>query len=146
MSAVARRASPYSTRFKLVAALVVAVAVSLLAFAYVKLSDDSDDPAADRDYIEALIPPGQSQILQQETVGVDLAPGWEGRLRLGNEEIPEDQLLINTSLNRVEFTPGPAKVVEAWPAGRTCINAVMWQSSQGRENGERTISWCFEVL
>lgn len=142
--------SPYSTRFKVAAALVVTVAVGLFALAYTRSSDDNDDSIAQTggtsQFVEALLPPEGSQVLQQATVGIDLVSGWQGTLRLDGVDIPEDQAPYDPALSRIEFTPGPGKILESLTPGRRCAQALVWQSSVGRENGERTVAWCFEVI
>ncbi|MGH9212321.1 MAG: hypothetical protein ACRD2C_16810 [Acidimicrobiales bacterium] len=139
----------YSTQFKIVAAVVVVVATGLLSFAYLLATED-DEPGsgsgATSEFVEALLPPENSQVVQQSTVGIDLEPGWQGVLRLGGQDIPEDQLAVSASLNQVTFTPGPGQVLESLTPGRLCAQALVWRSASGRGNGERTVHWCFEVI
>jgi hypothetical protein len=150
MSRPAPTAGPiYSTRFKIVAAIVILVATGLLTIAYLVATDDDDalsGSGGTREFVEALIPPENSQILQQSTVGIDLAPGWQGVLRLGGQEIPEDQLTVTEALNQVTFTPGPGKVMESLAPGRLCVQALVWRSAAGRDGSERSVHWCFEVV
>src|SRR5688572_10204618 len=57
--------SPYSTRFKIVASAVVAVAVALLVVAVRSFDDGNDDPvlrSGDQDVVEALIPRRDAQV------------------------------------------------------------------------------------
>lgn len=139
----------YSTRFKIVAAVVVVVATGLLSWAYLLASED-DEPGsgsgATSEFVEALLPMENSQALQQATIGIDLAPGWQGVLRLDGQDIPESQLRTTSALNQVTFTPGPGQVVESLTPGRRCVQALVWRSSQGRGSSERTVHWCFEVV
>ena len=149
-----RLASPYSTRFKIIAGLIVATAAVLSVVAYLRASDARNDSITSTggtsEIVEELIPPRGSQALQQATVGIDLASGWQGALRIDGKEIPEDQLSgasgADQALNRIEFTPGSGKVIETLPPGQLCVQAVVWEPSAGREAGTRTVSWCFEVV
>jgi hypothetical protein len=140
----------YSTRFKIVAAVALTLAVALLTTAYLVATDEDGSSISESggtgEFVEALLPPENSQVVQQSPVGIDLAPGWEGVLRVGGQTIPEDQLAVTAALNQVTFIPGPGKVLEALTPGRMCAQALVWQSALGRENGERTVSWCFEVI
>jgi hypothetical protein len=140
----------YSRRFKVVAAVVLAAAIALFSAAYLVATEDDDDPSrassGSRAFVEDLLPPEDSQVVQQSTVGIDLATGWQGVLRLNGEEVPDDQLTQNQALNLVQFTPGSGKVLERLPIGRMCVQALVWRSAAGRGNGERTVSWCFEVI
>jgi hypothetical protein len=142
--------SGYSTRFKIVAPLLVLVALVLLVVAYQRAANSGDDPVLEsgggQDFVEELIPDRNSQVVQQTTIGIDLATGWEAALVLGSQEVPEDQVSVNQALNRVEFTPGPGTVLDALPAGRFCAQAIAWESAVGREAREHPVSWCFTVV
>jgi hypothetical protein len=137
----------YSLRLKLLAVGVVALAVALFVVAALTLDEDDDAvPSGTGDFVEALIPADGSQIPSQSTIGIDLAPGWEGTLIVDGVEIPEDQL--NTErrdLYRVEFTPGEGQVFESLPQGPQCVTAVVWEIAAGREDANN-VSWCFEVV
>lgn len=139
----------YSTRFKLAASAVVAVAIGLLVFGYSALSSGNQDPvlnSGEARIVENLIPRRNSQIPQQSTVGIDLAPGWDGTLVLNNVPIPDDELQKTPQIGVIEFTPGKGKAVEKFKTGQNCINAVIWRISEGRGVADRSIPWCFEVV
>jgi hypothetical protein len=147
-TAPARRASPYSTRFKIVAALIIAVAVGLFGVFIWRLPEDNDSvirSGGNSEFVDLLIPASDSQVPQQSTVGIDLAAGWQGVLVVNGQELTADQVDETPALNKIEFTPGPGKVVDKWPAGQTCVLANVWESAVGREEGQRSVSWCFEV-
>jgi hypothetical protein len=152
----------YSTRFKIVAVVVLAVVAVLGVVAYQMASGSSDDPVASsggtREFVEQLVPPGDSQVLQQGTVGIDLVSGWTGELSVDGVPIPASDLdtgdgssdgssdTVSSGLERVTFTPGPGKVMESLPLGPVCAQAVVWDRAAGRANSQRTVSWCFEVI
>jgi hypothetical protein len=141
--------SPYSTRFKIVASALVAVALVLLVVAFSILSSGNKDPvltAGEANMVENLIPRRNSQVPQQSTVGIDLATGWTGVLQVNGVEIPQDQLQVTPQIGLVEFTPGPGKEVEHYRTGQNCVTAVIWQISDGRGVADRNINWCFQVV
>ena len=141
--------SPYSTRFRIVAALVFAVAVALLAFAVIGLDEGNDDPVlqgGDRAVVENLIPRRNAQVPQQSGVGIDLVTGWDGTLVVSGVEIPRDQLVLTPEIGLIEFTPGPDKAVEELASGENCVTAVIWRVSDGRGVDDRSIPWCFDVV
>lgn len=136
----------YSTRFKIIAAvLVTLVAVGFVAaYLATESTDDSDTSGVDS-FVEQLIPGRDTQLLQQGTVGIDLAAGWEARLVIDGVAVPEDELNVVDSLNLTEFTPGPDKVMDALPVGTVCATATVWKASTGPEDS-RQVTWCFEVI
>lgn len=142
----------YSTRFKIVAAVILTIAGALAVIAYLVATDESGDSGAGTgsggtsEFVEDLIPQENTQVVQQSTIGIDLATGWQGVLRLSGQEIPADQLVVSQALNQITFTPGPGKVVQSLSPGRLCAQALVWRSAAGRDNSERTVSWCFQVV
>ena len=136
----------YPIQFKVAALVILAVVAVLSVIAYQMLADESEDNASGGDIVEAFLPPDGSQALQQETVGIDLASGWQAKLFVLGEEVPEDQLRTVPSLNRVEFTPGEGQLVESWSPGQNCLAATIWESAAGMESSSRNVSWCFEVV
>jgi hypothetical protein len=148
----------YSTRFKIIAVVVLAVVAVMVVVAYNLAADSTGDPVASsggtREYVERIIPQNDSQVLQQGTVGVDLVTGWTGELTIDNVAIPASDLdadeaaggNVASGLERITFTPGPGKVLEALPEGPVCAKAIVWDRSAGRGNSQHTVSWCFEVV
>ena len=141
--------SPYSTRFRVIAALVFAVAVALLVIAVIGLDEGNEDPVlqgGDRAVVENLIPRRNAQVPQQSSVGIDLVTGWDGTLVVDGIEIPRDQLVLTPEIGLIEFMPGPGKAVEELASGENCITAIIWRVSDGRGVDDRTIPWCFDVV
>lgn len=131
--------------------MVLTAAVGTFAVAYVLQSDANEDDGIARTggtaaFVEQLLPAEGSQAVQQATVGIDLAGGWEATLAVDGREVPADQLNVRAALNRVEFTPGEGKVFTALPSGRVCVRATVWETRVGRAEGARDVSWCFEVV
>lgn len=143
------KSSVYSTRFKLAAVAVVAVAALLFTLAIRLFDDGGDDPVlrgGDAAVVENLLPARNDQVPQQSNVGIDLVTGWEGTLVIGGVEIPEDELQITPEIGLVEFTPGEGRAVEQLDPGRNCVSAIIWRVADGRGVDDRTIPWCFEVV
>lgn len=139
----------YSTRFKIVAALVVTVAVGLLIYAFVGIDDGGEDPVlqgGDRAVVENLIPRRNAQVPQQSTVGIDLVTGWDGTLIVDGVEIPRPQLQLTPEIGLIEFTPSDGAAVEQLESGENCVTAVIWKVADGRGVDDRTIPWCFDVV
>ena len=139
----------YSTRFKIVAALVITVAVGLLAYAIVGIDDGGEDPVlrgGDEAVVENLIPRRNAQVPQQSNVGIDLVTGWDGALVIDGVEIPRDQLQLTPEIGLIEFTPADGAAVDQLDSGRNCVSAVIWRVADGRGVDDRTIPWCFEVV
>jgi hypothetical protein len=139
----------YSTRFKMTAVLVLAVAITLIGVAVNTLEGGGDDPvlgSGDAQIVEALLPPRHDQVPQQTTIGIDLVTGWDGTLVIGGTEIPEDELQVTPEIGLVQFTPAEGRTVEQLRAGENCVTAVIWRVSDGRGTNDRRIPWCFEVV
>jgi hypothetical protein len=139
----------YSTRFKIGAVAVLAVAITLFVVAFTMFEDGGEDPVlrgGDAAVVENLIPRRDAQVPQQSNVGIDLVAGWDGTLVLGGVEIPTDQLQVTPEIGLIEYTPGEGKAVEELDAGRNCISAIIWRIEDGRGVDDRTIPWCFEVV
>jgi len=146
---MASTSTVYSTRFKIVAAAVISVAIVAFALAYVTAKDGSDDPvleAGNADYVETLLPERNAQVPQQSSVGIDLVADWTGILVLNGTEIPEDELQITPELGLIQYTPAKGKAVEELRAGTNSITAVVWPRSESRETASQNVTWTFEVV
>lgn len=148
---------PLGTRI----AVVVVVTLAVGAFVAAGLTADADNDDAvsvsgspaqrvEVDGVQALLPPENSQLLSQQKIGIDLQPGWLGELTITPSDgvaipLPNDQL-ERSALDELVFQPGPGKVLEAIPSGRTCVSALIWDQVQGRASTERTETWCFDVV
>jgi hypothetical protein len=129
-----------------VASALITLAVAAFVAAYLTTSDDDGSGSGrDGEYVERLVPERDSQVVQQGTVGIDLAPGWEASLSIDGVPIPEDDLDVTESLNLVQFTPGEGKAMGTLPVGNICAQARAWETATGPEDA-RTVSWCFDVI
>ena len=150
MVAVPTTTPVYSTRFKIIAAVLLAVAIAGFVGAYLTFAEGEDDPVlrsgGQDEYVEALIPDRNSQVPQQSPVGIDLVTGWTGVLVVNGVEIPEDELNVTQELGLVQFTPADGRAVEQLEGGQNCVTAIVWPLSEGRDRGARNVTWCFEVV
>jgi hypothetical protein len=98
----------------------------------------------------AVTPPRDAPVvLAQETIILQLEPGWTAELQLEPEggdpiALPEDELDV-TPLNQFVYVPGEGRAVERLPSGRNCVQYTAWDQVRGREATELTDRWCFSV-
>ncbi|HEU5083523.1 MAG TPA: hypothetical protein VFU14_09305 [Acidimicrobiales bacterium] len=153
----------YPTRTKVIVVGVLAVAIGLIVLAGLSTSDGGDDVAVSgggdaqgqdasgtppADGVERVFPRDGAEILGQERIGIDLAPGWTGELMLVKEggeavTLPEDELLRD-ELNQIFYQPGPDMTVERL-SGEYCVAATIWDQARGREASQRVETWCFHA-
>ena len=99
--------------------------------------------------VERLRPGRGTEAFAQESIEIDMAPGWRGELVLqpGSGDaipLPDDEVEF-TSLNQLIYQPGPGKAIERLPSGQVCVRATIWDQVRGRTASERVESWCFDV-
>ena len=123
-----------------VAALMGAGAI-LLAL-WLADTDDNDVSVTGNAAVDELIPPRNAEVLSQETVGIDLAPGYDARLAINGVAIPREQIRHLPNLNRFTFRPDQDKVIERLQAEQNCVQATYWRQEVGPDDAD-TISWCF---
>ncbi|WP_419919713.1 hypothetical protein [Candidatus Poriferisocius sp.] len=130
-------------RLLLGAAALVGIAAILLAL-FLADTDDIDVTISGNAAVDALIPPRNAEVLSQETVGVDLATGYDARLALNGVNIPPEQVRHMPNINRFTFRPDEGKVIERLQAERNCVEVTYWPLAAGPEQAD-TISWCFNA-
>jgi hypothetical protein len=142
--------SVYSTRFKILAAVLLAAAIAAFVGAYLTFAEGEDDPVlrsgGQDEYVEALMPNRNDQVPQQTRVGIDLVTGWTGVLVINGVEIPEDELNITEELGLVQFTPDDGRAVEQLEGGLNRVTAIVWPLSEGRDQGSSDVTWTFVVV
>ncbi len=142
-------AAPMSqARYRLLIAVLVAAAGAALFFGVRATDTGDDEPIGTRTgVVERFIPREGDEVLRQAELGVDLAPGYEGAIRVNGVDIPTDQLRLVPEQNQVFFTPGDGTVVERLRAGVNCAEVQAWKSADGRGTAnDRYFTWCFEAL
>lgn len=138
--------------------VVVVLAVAIAGFVVAGLSTDTDDgsgvalsgdgseaEAGPANGVERRIPGEGDEILGQETIGIDLAPGWTGELLLVSKgtavQLPSDEVQV-TALNELLYQPAEGRTVERL-SGDYCLAATIWDQVRGRDASERVETWCF---
>jgi hypothetical protein len=138
---IARRFGPW---------IAAAFAVTLIVIAgYIATGSESGDVVVEQNPgVQALIPERGSEILQQDRVGADLSPGYDGALAINGVEIPDAQLATDRreDLNYIVFQPGEGRVLEQLDAETNCAEVIVWRIADGPERASAPLRWCFEVL
>lgn len=139
------------------AAYLVAMlgALAFLVYAFRQTPDPTEGKADDPAIVQQIPEPG-SNILHQQTVGLLLKDGYEGRITVDGKTIPEDQMegaippsspeyqadlgpRPNTK-NNVTFRPGKGKVFTRWPGGQITISVRYWKISAGQRHA-KVLTW-----
>jgi hypothetical protein len=139
---------PTTLRHRLIvtAALLVAFGALYAGIRSTKTGDEDAGGVDGRpDVVEHIIPRRGAEALQQAEIGIDLAPGYEGRLILNGTAIPVDELRLVPEQNQVFFAPGVDRSFEALPSGQNCVTAIVWRSADGRGPSDLSFQWCFDV-
>ena len=132
----------FKPRFLAYAALLMIAAVCIVMVAQLGTSDTTE---LDGGRIQRLIPTPGAKILQQDIIGIDMAPGYEASLTLNGIPLPLDQTYVVPQTNQVTFKAGPGKVYDTLPAGQNCMIATYWQTAFG-PSVSSSRSWCFTVI
>lgn len=122
-------------------AALMGVGAILLAL-FLADTDDNDVTVTGNAAVDELIPPRNAEVLSQETVGIDLANGYEARLTLNGVDIPPGEIRHQPNLNRFTFRPDQGKAIEGLRAEQNCALVTYWRQEAGPAEAD-TISWCF---
>lgn len=128
---------------RLLITALLAVAAAGVAFAFTS-SRDEVVPAR-RAGIVRVFPADGTLSLRQDAVGVELAFGYSGVLRLDRVELPDDQLArLNIGQGtRISYTPGEGTETGALSEGRHCASVTFWRTSEGPDTAGPPYTWCF---
>ncbi|CAB4930251.1 unannotated protein [freshwater metagenome] len=138
--------TPSNRRFKpRYIAYIALLAIATVCIVMVARLGTADTTELDGGRIQRLIPTPGAKILQQDIIGIDMAPGYEASLALNGIPLPVDQTYVVPQTNQVTFKAGPGKVYETLPAGQNCMIATYWQTAFGPSVSSRR-SWCFTVI
>jgi hypothetical protein len=128
---------------RVVFAVLLAVAGGSLYLA-VTLHDDSLTAGVRSGVVRSVSPrPGSIQLRQTE-VQVELDSIYTGELAINGTAIPDDQLAVIQGLNRISYTPGIGREIEALPAGDNCA-VVRFRPVAGTSGQPGSYRWCFSV-
>ena len=136
---------------RLIVALSIGMGIVALSLAFMNGAEDGDDISVTQNpAIDALIPDRESEILQGDLIGIDLAEGFTAALQLETSDgrtiqIPTDEMDGNfqDNLARFTFRPGEGQVIDALPPQSNCVTATYWPIIDPSDLS--TIRWCFEV-
>ena len=129
-------------RVVLVALLAVAGGSLYLA---ATLHDDSLTAGARSGVVRSLSPQPRSIQVRQTEVQAELDNTYIGELVINGTTIPDDQLAVIQGLNRISYTPGSGREIEALPAGNNCA-VVRFRPVAGTNGQPGSYRWCFSVL
>jgi hypothetical protein len=134
---------PVGVRILLIGLLVVAV-IGIAVLSRTSLQSSTD---LDNGIVVLLTPTDGSNILQQDAIGIDLKTGYSATLRVNGTSLPPSQVRVVTYADQISyrFEPGQGKVFTAWPAGKSCIDATYWKTSDGSAHSS-VVHWCFSVV
>ncbi len=150
--------------WRLGAVAVLAVAAAVLYFGSSRAQ--TTQPTSTGDPVVQVLSPGdEAKALRQTQVGADLLPGYDGRLTINGQAIPEEQMegvvdpsspeaellppeladeLRPNNRNRVYFAPGEGKVIEKLPQGETTITVTYFKDGLPTV-GRGSLTWTIDV-
>lgn len=128
---------------RVVMSLLLALAAAGMYVAFTLHEDTPPAPVRPRAVRVVFPTPGSLQ-LRQTTIFYELESPYEGTLRVGGVEVPMDELEVIQGLNRISFTPGQGKAIEALEPGTQTVSAVFWLRTEGRRAAQR-YTWRFTV-
>ncbi len=125
------------------AGLLVGLGFFALAGAFGRTDDGQ---VTDEEGLEAVEPVNTAEAQpRQISVVADLAPGYDGVLRIDSVEIPADQLELDQGLNKLIFRPGDDKVLTGFEPGPVDASVTYWPLEHGRAQS-RIYRWSFRVV
>lgn len=144
--------------------VVLAVAVAVLYFGSSRA--ETTQPTGTGDPVVQVLSPGdEAKALRQTQVGADLLSGYDGRLTINGQAIPEEQMegvvdpsspeaellppeladeLRPNNRNRVYFSPGEGKVIEKLPQGETTLTVTYFKDGLPTV-GRGSLTWTIDV-
>jgi hypothetical protein len=140
-----------STRLRLVIAALLALGVVGFVLAAVVGGDSGDDVSiSGNEAIDAVIPSRDSEVLQQQTVGIDLAAGYRLTSLViaptNNRSAGVDvtaEVEERAGVNLFQFSPSEGRLIEALSPDINCVFATYVEAA--RPDQPLTFDWCFEV-
>ncbi len=142
---------------RLVIVLVLVAAGAILVWSFRGTTSTGGGSACATPAVVGFDPAPGGRVLRQAQVGVELRPGYDGRISIDGREIPQEQMagavLPGTEAydqlsaqerrlgprpnnkNVVKFQPGPGKVVTRF-SGQLEITIRYWRQSEGPGSAE----------
>ena len=138
-------------RQKLVFAGLILAGFAMFVFAgLVSDGEGSDMSVSQNPAIDRIIPNRGDEVLQQQTVGIDLASGYQlVRLTISPDEACRFPVDVTSQVRHVEglqqylFTPNPGQLVEQLAADSNCAIATFEEIAN--PGTTQQIDWTFTV-
>jgi len=152
-----RRPWPAAARWALTT-LAIGAAVLFFMFATRRTVVGVDGPATDPAVVSQVPGPGD-RVLRQTEVGAELKPGYDGRIIVNGQEVPEDQMegaldpnskeakdfgVRPNNRNKVFFQPGVGKIFDKFSGREVTITVRFWKEADGPTKA-RTVTWQFSI-
>lgn len=152
-----RRPWPAAARWALTL-LAIGAAVAFFMFATRRTVVGVDGPASDPAVVSQTPGPGD-RVLRQTEVGAELKQGYDGRIIINGQEVPEDQMegaldpnskaarsfgVRPNNRNKVFFQPGTGKIFDKFSGREVTITVRFWREADGPAKA-RTITWQFSI-
>ncbi len=125
--------------------LLITLVLGAVLFLFVVAFSQSEDervPQLPKEVVRVFPADGDVN-LRQDRIGIQLAQGYTGTLRLDRVEIPADQLQPITGFAGFSYTPGDEALgTPSLSEGRHCATARFWRATEAPETGIE-YTWCF---
>jgi hypothetical protein len=151
---------------RVVIVLLLLAAVGCLVIAARSAGDTGSGGDLDAAIISYTPDPG-GRVLRQSQVGVELEPGYDGRLSINGVSIPEEQMVgaivpgseawerlspeqqrlgpRPNNKNLVMFQPGEGKAITEYDTGAVDVSVRFWKLDEGPDSA-RTVSYTIYVV
>jgi hypothetical protein len=152
-----RREWPPAARWAVIV-LALSASIAFFLFATRRTVTGVDGPASDPAVVREVPGPGD-RVLRQTQVGAELKPGYDGRIIVNGQEVPEDQMqgaldpnsktahdfgVRPNNRNEVFFQPGTGKIIDKFSGREVTITIRFWKEADGPGKA-RTITWQFSI-
>ena len=139
-----RRELTPAARNTIAAVVIIAGLVGLFFLDRLAVTGDSKTSQALPESVDRLIPESGDEVLAQNTVGIDLAIGYDAYLVINGTEIRDEDggLVKDMGTGLITFQPAPGAAVEALQPEQNCVVAMIWDQTVGPKSAE-PLRWCF---
>jgi len=132
-------------RLLTIRSLLITLVLGMVLFLFVVAFSQSEDETVPQlpKAVVRVFPADGDVNLRQDRIGIQLAQGYTGTLKLDRTLIPDDELKPITGFSGFSYTPGDD--VAGTPAlaeGRHCATARYWRTTEAPETGT-DYTWCF---
>jgi hypothetical protein len=129
-------------RVVLVLLAVGAVALIVVGTQLTRSPDQTQKPAG---AIEHLIPGNGDLDLRQSDIGVDLKTGYDARLVIDGQPIPDDQVHVVRGLGTFMYRPGPGTATGQLTPGLHRATVIYWPNTKSEATDAQSRTWTFNA-